>query len=139
MAQMEREDPRTKVTARCSESLKEQYQAVLDAQGRSMSDDLREHMEETVNRHADDPDGAQLPKGQQLADAYRALWRNADPDTHRIDSGVAETIAAEAAKVKAKGNLIRDSVFKPLENRGYIRPEWGVIVVYEPTKVPVLD
>jgi hypothetical protein len=130
MAQMEREDPWTKVTARCRKSLKEQYQAVLDDQGRSMSDDLREHMEHVVAEHGDQSLRGGGPDGPQLAEAHHALSRNADPDTHRINTDAAESIASEAAKV------VR---LKPLEERGYLSPEWGTIVVYPPEKVPAFD
>jgi antitoxin component of RelBE/YafQ-DinJ toxin-antitoxin module len=134
---MEREDPRTKVTARCPEALKEQYQSVLDERGLSMSDDLREHMEQVVQQHGGAPETGEMPADEQLTNAYRALWRNADPDTHRIDGEVAETIASEAAKVRAK--VVKDSILKPLEDRGYLTPQWGTIVVYPPDVVPVLE
>ena len=81
--------------------------------------------------------GGAGPADPQLADAYRALWRNADPDTHRLDAEVAETIAAEATKVRSK--VVRNSILKPLETRGYLRPEWGTLVIYPPNKAPVFD
>jgi len=58
--------------------------AVLEDEGRSMSDDLREHVERVVAEQGTGMIGGEGPGDPQLADAYRALWRNANPDTHRL-------------------------------------------------------
>jgi antitoxin component of RelBE/YafQ-DinJ toxin-antitoxin module len=125
------ETGQAKVTTRCPEELKEEYQQVLDEQGRSMSEDVREHMQAVVNASEGTSIGNNaLPDNERLATAYKALRRHADPDTGGIETDVAETIVAEATSVRA--SVIRSNVLRPLQRRGYIRPKWGTIEVVPP-------
>jgi antitoxin component of RelBE/YafQ-DinJ toxin-antitoxin module len=123
----------TKVTTRCPEELKADYKDVLDEQGRSMSDDLREHMQAVVNAHSNRPDDGTVPGDDQLAAAYKALRRAADPDHQTVKTEVAETIVAEETRVRRA--VVRSNVLKPLERRGYIEPRWGTVRVVDPANV----
>lgn len=118
------------LSVRCDAELKQQYADVLDDEGKSMSDDLREHMEATVAR----ADGAssygvndRLPDDETLRRAYHFLDEYVDPDTRSIDVDAAESIVADKTNTPKK--VVRDRVIKPLDDRGLVRPYWGELVV----------
>jgi len=118
------------LSVRCDAALKQRYSDVLDDEGDSMSDDLREHMEAVVARH----DGAseygtndRLPDDDVLRRAYHVLDEYVDPDTRTIAVGAAESTLAD--KCNTPKRVVRERIIKPLDDRGLIRPNWGELVV----------
>jgi len=113
------------LSVRCDGDLKQQYKAALDDQGKSMSEDLREHMQKVVERHGGQTDDLlpQQPKARKglkaiVDHAYR--WR--DGWIVEVDE-VRSAIKDEANT--SDGSLYRQ-VFKPLEENDYLRPaSWG--------------
>lgn len=135
-AQGQSDDDRSqaKITFRVDEEKKAAYKEALDVAGESMSGDLRAHVEAVVEgSNPDNINEFQLPDDDQLADAYRALRRHADPDRGTVDTEIAETIAAEATRVRAA--VVRANVLEPLKRRGFIVPKWGKIRVVPPAEV----
>lgn len=121
------------VTVRCSPDLKQKYKESVD----NMSDDLRAHMTDVAGDESDDAEDAHLPDDENLAAAYTFLDAICDPDTRRVATDVAETqLAGELNIPKA---AIRRSILKPLERRGYIKPRYGAVHVFRPSRVPVTE
>ncbi|ELZ94912.1 hypothetical protein C440_07547 [Haloferax mucosum ATCC BAA-1512] len=121
------------VTVRVDENLKKDYTNALDG---SMSDDLRAHMEEVARTVRDEPEDDNLPEDEALRDGYIALRRTAeayDPSGRRLDVGTAISKVAERAGIPKEA--VRRRILKPLEQRGYIAPKWGDIIVYRPEEV----
>lgn len=109
------------LSVRTDEDLKREYKTALDAEGKSMSDDLREHMKRKVAEHGgnvgrDD----HLPADDDLATAYVRLDELASPDKRRVPVEVAKSDLAD--KLNLKAALVRSNVLDPLKRRGYIRP-----------------
>ncbi|WP_380681065.1 hypothetical protein [Salinigranum sp. GCM10025319] len=119
------QSPREKdtVTVRVDSDLKQRYKESVD----SMSDDLRTHIEQVAGAGEDDPLD---DLDDRLTAAYRALRRHASPETHRVDVETGKSAVAEATRLN-KG-AVREAVLKPLEQKGYISPQWGTLVVYPP-------
>lgn len=118
------------LSVRCDADLKQQYADVLDDEGDSMSNDLREHMEAVVARH----DAAsnygvndRLPDDDVLRRAFNVLDEYADPDTRTIGVEAAESTLAD--KCNTPKRVVRERIIKPLDDRGLIRPNWGELVV----------
>lgn len=118
------------LSVRCDADLKQQYADVLEEKGKSMSDDLRDHMKATVAA----ADGSssygvndQLPDDDTLRRAFHVLEEYVDPDTRSIDVDAAETLLADKTNTPKK--VVRDRVIKPLDDRGLVRPYWGELVV----------
>ncbi|WP_380681852.1 hypothetical protein, partial [Salinigranum sp. GCM10025319] len=95
-----------------------------------MSDDLRTHIEQVAGAGEDDPLD---DLDDRLTAAYRALRRHASPETHRVDVETGKSAVAEATRLN-KG-AVREAVLKPLEQKGYISPQWGTLVVYRPRRL----
>jgi antitoxin component of RelBE/YafQ-DinJ toxin-antitoxin module len=120
------------LSVRCDAELKERYKDALDAEGRTMSEDLRRHMEQVVAEHGGTVGRAgHLPDDDELATAYTRLDDLADPDTRTVSAEAAESALADA--LNRPKTTIRRAVFGPLERRGYITPRWGEIHVSCPT------
>lgn len=71
-----------------------------------------------------------LPDDPQLAAGYRALRRNAHPDTGAISTEAARVAVAEATKIEkaaAKGRVL-----KPLEEKDLLAPRYGTLYVRYP-------
>jgi len=59
------------LSVRCDAELKERYKDALDAEGRTMSEDLRRHMERAIAEHGGSVGNAgHLPDDDELATAY---------------------------------------------------------------------
>lgn len=130
MSQLESPRERATITVRIDSDLKEQYRDEVD----SMSDDLRDHIRSVVESEAGGRQ--QIFEDKVLNDGYRALRDAAhthDPNGRRIDVSTATAAAAESTKVPSKA--IRQRVFKPLEELGYLRPAWGSVIVRAPEEV----
>jgi hypothetical protein len=54
-------------------------------------------------------------------------------DRRRLETDEAETEVAEATRVKKKH--VRKAVLERLEERGYITPAWGAVVIHDPEDV----
>jgi antitoxin component of RelBE/YafQ-DinJ toxin-antitoxin module len=116
------------LSVRCDAELKERYKDALDAEGRTMSEDLRQHMEQVVAEHGGAVSSAgHLPEDDELATAYTRLDDLADPDTRTISADAAESALADA--LNRPKTTVRRAVLTPLERRGYIAPRWGSIRV----------
>ena len=78
------------LSVRCDADLKARYSQILDDEGRSMSDDLRDHMKAVVERHDGATDRDELPDDDALRTAVTTLDEYVDPETRRIPVGAAE-------------------------------------------------
>lgn len=107
------------LSVRCEADLKEQYKETLDEQGKSMSDDLREHMQTVVRRYGGQTDDL-LPEKPKLRKGLKVLADHAYPWGDgwlvRLDEVKGE-IANEA---NISGRVDR-KVYRPLIEDGYIR------------------
>jgi antitoxin component of RelBE/YafQ-DinJ toxin-antitoxin module len=120
------------LSVRCDAELKERYKDALDAEGRTMSEDLRQHMERVVAEHGGAVSNAgHLPEDDELATAYTRLDDLADPDTRTISADAAESALADA--LNRPKTTVRRAVLGPLERRGYITPRWGSIHIAQPS------
>jgi len=126
------------LSVRCDAELKERYKDALDAEGRTMSEDLRRHMEQVVAEHGGAVSNAgPLPDDDELATAYSRLDDLADPDTRTISAEAAESTLADA--LNRPKTTVRRAILAPLERRGYISPQWGNIRVTCRSKLIDLD
>lgn len=128
--QKSRSNTSSQLSVRCDADLKEQYAAVLEDKGRSMSDDLREHMEHVVSAAETSSSygvNDQLPEDETLRKAYHVLNKYVDPDTRSIDVDAAESLLAD--KTNTPKRIVRSRIIEPLEDRGLLRPYWGSVVV----------
>jgi len=96
-----------------------------------MSGDLREHVRTVVEsgtaEKTDKFDDDVLNQG------YAALVEKADihdPDGRRLSVDEAVSAAAEATKIP--GKAVQKRILEPLEERGYLRPAWGFIILHRP-------
>jgi antitoxin component of RelBE/YafQ-DinJ toxin-antitoxin module len=122
----------TQLSAKVDEQLKEDFRAACDAAGETMTDMIEQKMKEVVEEHGTLPDSQLVtPDDDLLADAYERL-RLASGPLDRIETDEAETEVAEATRVKKKH--VREAVFRRLEERGYITPAWGTIIIHEHTE-----
>jgi antitoxin component of RelBE/YafQ-DinJ toxin-antitoxin module len=126
------------LSVRCDAELKERYKDALDAEGRTMSEDLRRHMEQVVAEHGGAVSSAgHLPDDDELATAYTRLDDLADPDTRTISADAAESTLADA--LNRPKTTVRRAVLAPLERRGYIAPRWGELRVTRPSDLVDID
>jgi len=130
MSRLESPRERATITVRVDADLKEQYKDSVD----NMSDDLRQHVQTVVNNgtgeKTDEFDDDVLNRG------YAALLEKAavhDPDGRQLGVDEAVSAAAEATKVPSKA--VKTRVLEPLEERGYLRPAWGFVILYRPEEV----
>lgn len=106
------------LSVRCDSDLKEQYKDALDDQGKSMSDDLREHMQRVVERHGGKTDDL-LPSKPKLRKGLKVLADHA----YRWDGNWLVKIGETKGDIKNEANIsgrVKRQVFRPLENEGYI-------------------
>jgi antitoxin component of RelBE/YafQ-DinJ toxin-antitoxin module len=126
------------LSVRCDAELKERYKNALDAGGRTMSEDLRRHMEQVVAEHGGSVGNAShLPDDDELATAYTRLDDLADPDTRTISADAAESALADA--LNRPKTTVRRAVLGPLERRGYVTPRWGSIYVARPSELKCIN
>jgi antitoxin component of RelBE/YafQ-DinJ toxin-antitoxin module len=126
------------LSVRCDAELKERYKDALDAEGRTMSEDLRRHMEQVVAEHGGAVSNAgHLPDDDELATAYTRLDDLADPDTRTLSADAAESALADA--LNRPKTTVRRAVLAPLERRGYITPRWGDLRVTRPSNLVDID
>jgi antitoxin component of RelBE/YafQ-DinJ toxin-antitoxin module len=126
------------LSVRCDAELKERYKDALDAEGRTMSEDLRRHMEQVVAEHGGAVSNpGHLPDDDELATAYTRLDDLADPDTRTISADAAESALADA--LNRPKTTVRRAVLGPLERRGYITPRWGDLRVTRPSDLVDID
>lgn len=120
------------LSVRCDAELKEHYKDALDAEGRTMSEDLRRHMEQVVAEHGGAVGNAShLPNDDELATAYTRLDDLADPDRRTVSAEAAESALADV--LNRPKTTVRRAVLTPLERRGYITPRWGDLRVTRPS------
>ncbi len=120
----------TQLSAKVPESLKEDFREASEQRGETMTDVIKSKMIEVVEAELGAGSGDPLPDDPALADAYRALRKNANPDSNLLNTRIAESVAAEASGVKSR--VVRENVLEPLRSRGFIRPYFGQIVVIPP-------
>lgn len=122
------------LSVRCDAELKSRYKDALDAEGRTMSEELRRHMEQVVaERGGAVSNAGHLPDDDELATAYARLDDLADPDTRTVSTDAAESALADA--LNRPKSTVRRAVLAPLERRDYISPQWGSIQVTRPAKL----
>lgn len=122
----------TQLSVKTPDELKDDFREACESEGRSMTEVVREKMEEYVRETG----GSEIvagdgPEDPRLSKAWRRLRENADPDTGKINTDVAKTKAAEAAGV-SKG-AVREAVLEPLRRRGWLRVSFGTIRVKRPS------
>jgi len=113
------------ITFRVAPEEKERYKEATDAEGVSMSEDLRSHVKQKGD--GDDGDTRPLPDDEQLRRAFVILDSVCDPDTRLIDVEIAKTEISN--KTNTPKGRVRTRHFKPLERRNYIKPAGGRIEV----------
>lgn len=128
MARQSTDDPRTTVSVKVSESIKEQYQ---DAVSGSMSADLRAYIRS--RGESGSVSGRQPPTDDQaLRNGYQALLtaviQYAPPDSRRITVDRANTEVAQATGLPKDG--LKRRIFRPLESRGYISVAGGNMIIH---------
>jgi len=103
---------------RCDAELKKQYKAALDDEGKSMSEDLREHMQTVVERHGgktDDllPDRPKLRKGLKVLADHAYRWG----DDWLVKVSEAKGDIRNEANISGR---VDRQVLRPLADAGYI-------------------
>lgn len=114
----------TQLSVRTDEELKDQYTDALDEQGKTITEDVREHMRDVVAEYNGETDDG---LNDDMAAALDTLRTVADPQTNRVTVDRATTAVAESCRVPKEA--VKSSLLKPLEERGYVQPRWGVIRV----------
>ena len=107
------------LSVRCDADLKEQYQNALDYEGKSMSDDLRDHMQTVVERHGGKTDDL-LPDKPKPRKGLRVLVDHAYP----WDDGWLVRVDEAKGDIKNEANIsgrVDRQVFRPLKEGGYIQ------------------
>lgn len=130
MSQLESPREQATITVRVDADLKSQYQSAVD----SMSGDIREHVRTVVN--SDTGEKTDEFEDEVLNRGYAALLEKADihdPDGRQLNVDEAVSAAAEATKVPSKA--VKNRILEPLEERGYLRPAWGFVILYRPEEV----
>jgi len=114
------------IRTRISEELRDEYERKLQLEGRSISEDLRQHIRDVVR------DGAEtsgLPEEPELREAYVLLDELASPDDRRVQASVA--ISELAQKTQRPEESVKRAVLEPLRNRGHIYVWNGWVTVQE--------
>lgn len=106
---------KVQLKTRVSEELRGEYERKLQLEGRSVSEDLRQHVRDVVRSGAE---MSGLPDDGELREAYVLLDELASPDDRRVRASVAVSQLAQSTK-RPKENVKR-AVLKPLENRRFI-------------------
>ena len=130
MSQLESPREQETIPVRVDADLKSQYQSAVD----SMSGDIREHVRTVVN--SDTGEKTDEFEDEVLNQGYAALLEKADihdPDGRQLNVDEAVSAAAEATKVPSKA--VQNRILEPLEERGYLRPAWGFVILYRPAEV----
>lgn len=122
MSRMQSEDPREQVAVRVDESLKEEYRETVEAEGKSMSKDLREHMEAVAGREYT---GSReyYPADSGLRSLYEDLLDVMNEDL-RVNMHVHGPTLAQKRQTKVKQ---LHHQLKPLMKKGYVAREVGGI------------
>lgn len=120
MGKLAGSDEVSTISVRVDESMKESYKKALD-DGVSMSEDIREYI-----KRKDPKVRGSEPLDERLSEAYRTLEENTD-ERNQIRTEAAKTLLANRLNIPK--NLVQDMLLLPLENRGYIRPNWGKMIV----------
>ena len=106
------------LSVRCDEDLKAAYKDALDAQGTSMSDDLREHMEAVVRANSDRPGPQEhRPTDSTLRAVYDSLLTYSN-ETLRLTLEFYDSAIANDSGVK-KGSL--PALCYRLQSKNYVR------------------
>lgn len=119
-----REDRRKQLRARCCTTLFEQVEAFADEHGETNSDVIRDAVREYL------PDDADMtgPKDTDLRETWQWL-RDRVNDRNRIRSEAAVSELAQAFGMKEQ--FVKSSRLKPLERKGWVRPNYSHIEVID--------
>lgn len=123
---------KTQLSTRVDADLKAAFKRAADANGENMTDAVDQLLREYIDDAGEAVDGG-YPADTTLESGYRALRQRADPDTLRLGTETAESVVAQATSVPSDG--VRREVLDPLERRGFIEYQWGVIQVVEPAAI----
>ncbi|WP_435358434.1 hypothetical protein [Haloarchaeobius sp. DFWS5] len=114
-------------------------EGLIDALDDSLDVSRAEFFRQAIVDHLDDDAtdaDADLPDDDRLRDGYQRLRQVTGPNG-RIDTDAALSTVAEATGVK-KG-AVKRTIIKPLDQRGYLTPRWGVITVHDPDERDTTD
>ena len=115
----------SRITLRCNGDLKESFREHCDTEGKSMSEALKEHMQD-VTGHT--PSG-RLPDEPQLARAYETIYWAAGGNPVEVD----DAEAAVSNKLNVPKSGVRGRFIQPLQERGYLTLRQGIDAVrYRP-------
>ena len=116
--QQSKSNTSAQLSVRCDADLKEQYQNALDDDGKSMSDDLRDHMQTVVKRHGGKTDDL-LPEKPKLRKGLKVLADHAYP----WGNGWVVKVSDAEGDIRNEANIsgrVDRQVFRPLRNAGYL-------------------
>jgi len=119
-----------RLRVRVSEELRDEYERTLQLEGRSVSEDLRQHVRDVVRSGAE---MSGLPDEGELREAYVLLDELASPDDRRVRVPVALSELAQSTN-RPKENVKR-AVLMPLRDRGFIEVWNAWITVLETGEV----
>jgi len=121
---------KVRVYTRIPEELRDEYERTLQLEGRSVSEDLRQHVRDVVRSGAE---MSGLPDDGELREEYVLLDELASPNDRRVQVPVALSQLAMATN-RPKENVKR-AVLKPLQEQGFIEVWNGWITVLETGEV----
>lgn len=130
---MQKEDNRTKVSARVNQSLKERFEDAIEASPHdSQSEALRTMLEDFADRHAPDDarsDGGTTEPGDEYLRTALEVIREMSGRRGKVDADSAISRLAEQTRIPAPA--IKFELLQPLEAGGWIRPRWGTIYLVD--------
>ncbi|MFD1645587.1 hypothetical protein [Haloarchaeobius litoreus] len=120
------------ISARIPEGLNALVDGIAGDRGISKTNAVIEALDEWGTDQSDgSPGNGDYPDDPQLADAYRLLLDNRQPDSGTIKPDAAETVVAEQSKVPKP--QVRAVILDPLEDDDYLSYRWGTITVHDPS------